>query len=156
MNRDSQAQRPAPRGGARWLLNFINLSTPLGIGIALLGGARPRPGPQGLLLAAGYRLGFPIAGAFTVGNVVITAGSAELLLADHGRMLRHESRHAWQYAACLGLPFLPLYAVAAAWSLLATGDVATANPFERLAGLADGGYPRRPSRFRRRRSGPLT
>ncbi|PFG66109.1 hypothetical protein B0O41_0888 [Propionibacteriaceae bacterium ES.041] len=147
MSRDTQKLLPRPRGGLRWLLNFVNLSTPLGVGIALLGGARPRPGPQGLLLAEGYRLCFPIAGAFTVGNVVITAGGLDRLLADDGRMLRHEARHAWQYAVCGGLPFLPLYAVAAAWSVVSTGDVASQNPFERLAGLADGGYPRRPSRF---------
>jgi hypothetical protein len=35
---------------------------------------------------------------------------------------------------------LPLYAVAAGWSWLRSGDAASRNPFERLAGLADGGY----------------
>lgn len=129
----------------------MNLSTPLGVAIALVGGARPRPGPYGLLLAEGYRLRFPVAGAFTVGNVVITAGGLDRLVSEDGQMLRHESRHAWQYAVCGGLPFLPLYALAAGWSLVSTGDPASDNPFERLAGLADGGYLRRPRRFVRMR-----
>ena len=56
-------------------------------------------------------------------------------------MLEHESEHTWQYAYCLGLPFLPLYLLATTWSLLRTRDRASANFFEKQAGLALGGYP---------------
>ena len=41
--------------------------------------------------------------------------------------------------AC-GLPFLPLYFIAAGWSQLRTGNPGSANIFERLAGLEAGGY----------------
>ena len=44
---------------------------------------------------------------------------------------------------CLGLPFLPLYGLAAAWSTWRTGDPASRNPFERGAGLVRGGYVQR-------------
>ena len=67
-------------------------------------------------------------------------------------LLAHEERHAWQYVACLGLPFLPLYAAAMAWSQLRTGDRASRNVFERHAGLDAGGYLPRP-RFVRPRAG---
>jgi hypothetical protein len=39
------------------------------------------------------------------------------------------------------MPFLPLYFLAAAWSLLRTGNPGTENMFERHAGLVAGGYP---------------
>ena len=55
-------------------------------------------------------------------------------------LLRHEARHSSQYAV-LGLAFLPLYFAAAGFSTLRTGDPASSNIFEILAGLADGGYP---------------
>ncbi|OYO24475.1 hypothetical protein CGZ93_03555 [Enemella dayhoffiae] len=129
--------------------NWVNLSTPLGLLVARIGGAGVRVGPEGLVLAEGYRFGFPVAGAFTVGNVVITAGDFDSLLRANPELLEHESRHAWQYAACLGVPFLPLYAVAAAWSFATTGDWASDNPFERAAGLLSGGYEKQPRRFRR-------
>lgn len=120
--------------------NWFNLSTPVGLLIARIGRAEVRRGPRGLLLADGYRLGFPIAGAFTVGNVVITARRWSDLLAASPNLLRHEERHSWQYLLCLGLPFFPLYAAAMAWSWLRTGNLARGNVFERTAGLADGGY----------------
>lgn len=124
----------------RWYANFVNLSTPLGLAIARMGKARVRPGPAGLVLAEGYRLRFPIAGAFTVGNVIITGSDFELLQRAHPDILDHESRHAWQWLVCLGLPFLPLYVLAMAWSWARTGDRAARNVFERAAGLASGGY----------------
>lgn len=114
--------------------NVLNLSTPCGLLLAGLGRARLRRGPDGLLIAEGYRWRFPIAGAFTVGNVVLTR-SPRL----NETLLRHEARHAWQWVAC-GQVFLPAYTAALAWSWLRTGDLAAANPFERLAGLAEGGY----------------
>jgi len=58
--------------------------------------------------------------------------------------MEHEDAHAWQYAYCLGLPFIPLYFMALAWSVLRTGDRASANHFERQADLAKGGYPTHP------------
>ena len=146
--------------------NLLNLSTPLGLLVALAGRARLRRGPRGLVLASGFRLGsggpasarahshppnLRLPPAFTVGNVVISPRPAGYL-DERPALLAHEERHSWQYVACLGLPFLPLYAVAAAWSLVRGGDVGVHNPFERLAGLADGGYPLVSARERRRRA----
>ncbi len=39
-----------------------------------------------------------------------------------------------------------VYGVAAGWSWLRTGDVASGNVFEQRAGLAEGGYRERPLR----------
>ncbi|WP_084957394.1 hypothetical protein [Thermoactinospora rubra] len=122
----------------RRVLNLVNLSTPLGLLIAAVGRARLAPGPDGLILAYGYRYRFPIAGAFTVGNVVVTRHSQ---LSE--RLIVHEGRHATQWAFCVGLPMLPLYVLAMAVSMAICGDQASYNPFERLANLDDGGYARR-------------
>jgi hypothetical protein len=127
--------------------NLANLSTPLGVLIAKAGGARLRGGPHGLLLAEGFRLLPKAAGAMTIGNVVLMGASASDLVDRLPRVLEHESRHASQWLRFLGLPFLPAYLLGGAWSLLRTGDRAAGNPFERAAGLVDGGYrdvPRRP------------
>lgn len=121
--------------------NLANGSTLLGLGIACAGRAAVSRGQRGLLVAGGYRPRFPPATAFTVGNVVLTRHSADWI-ARRPPLLRHEERHSWQYVACLGLPMLPLYALAVGWSYLRGGDPARHNPFERLAGLADGGYLR--------------
>ena len=119
--------------------NLFNGSTLLGLAVAYAGRAHVVPGPRGLLLAHGYRFGFPVAGAFTVGDVVLTRHPAGWF--DHRpRLLGHEERHSWQYAACLGLPMLPLYGLAAGYSWLRARDVGSHNAFERLAGLAEGGY----------------
>ncbi len=122
----------------RMIVNYLNVSTPLGLLIALIGGCSVERGPDGLWLACGYRIPFPVAPAFTVGNVVLYRDADEF----DGRpeLLAHEARHATQYAWCLGLPMLPMYAVAAGVSLGLSGDPASYNPFERLAGLAAGGY----------------
>ena len=125
----------------RQVVNAVNLSTLLGLIVAVIGRAGVRRGPSGLLLATGYRLRIPAAVAFTVGDVVLTRLSAEQLAA-RPRLLAHEARHATQWAWCLGPVFLPLYGVAALWSRARTGDFATGNVFERRAGLADGGYVR--------------
>lgn len=124
----------------RRTLNYVNLSTPLGLLVARLGGARTAAGPGGLILAHGYRIPFPIAGAFTVGNVVLTRHEEGYLAGD---LLRHEDRHASQYMACVGLPMLPLYVVAVVVSVLICGHQASWNVFERLANLEDGNYPRK-------------
>jgi hypothetical protein len=136
---------PGDDGGMQWwhlkaVANTLNLSTPFGLLVAALGRARPRLGPRGLVLATGYRLPVPVARAFTVGNVILTRHE-EGYVEQRPALLAHEERHTWQYVACLGLPMVPLYLVAAGWSYLRGGDFGVHNPFERLAGLADGGYP---------------
>ena len=120
--------------------NLVNLSTPAGLLLARLGGCSRRTGPYGLVLAEGYRLSFPAASAFTVGDVVITVHSFPALQQRMPRLLEHEERHSWQYFWCLGLPFVVPYTLATGWSILRTGDRAARNFFERNAGLVDGGY----------------
>lgn len=141
---------PSPPGtAAHWLRavgNTVNLSTPAGLLVATLGRARIRRGPRGLLLADGYRPRFPVAGAFTVGNVIVTSRSWDELDARFPELLAHEEAHTWQYLACLGLPYLPIYTACMAWSVLRTGDRASANAFERRAGLVIGGYREQPAR----------
>ncbi len=123
------------RQGANW----VNFTTPLGLTVARVGQAEIRPGERGMYVATDYAFAFPRASAFTVGSVLITHHDRDWLQC-RPRLIRHEERHAWQYAALAGLPFLPLYVAAMAWSQWRTGDRAAANVFERLAGLADGGY----------------
>jgi len=132
----------------RMILNFVNLSTPLGLLIAAAGGCTVRSAADGLHLACGYRIPFPLAPAFTVGNVVIYRDADEF----DGRpgLLGHEARHSTQYAWCAGLPMLPLYVLSAGVSLILSGDPASYNPFERLAGLTAGGYEQRGLWFLRR------
>jgi hypothetical protein len=125
----------------RRLGNLVNLSTPLGLAVARVGRARVRPGARGLLLADGYRLPFPLALAFTVGNVLVTSGQWDELERTRPGLLAHEEAHTWQWFWCAGLPFLPAYGACLVWSVLRTGDRAAANVFERRAGLALGGYP---------------
>ncbi|WP_459802820.1 hypothetical protein [Herbidospora sp. RD11066] len=131
----------------RRVINWINLSTPLGLLIARIGGATTRRGEFGLVYAHGYRYNFPIARAFTVGNVVVTKYPDGFL---QGPLLLHESRHASQYAALIGLPMLPIYVLSVLISVLVCGNVGTYNLFERMANLDDGGYPRIPPWWRRR------
>jgi hypothetical protein len=137
-----------PRHQVRQVVNVLNLSTPLGLLIAALGRARLHRGPDGLVLARGWRLPIRTAPAFTVGNVVMLRLSDDRLSRRPG-LLAHEGRHATQYAFCVGLPLLPLYFLAAGVSWVLTRDFAYGNVFERLAGLADGGY-QAPRRLRRR------
>lgn len=132
----------------RQVANALNLSTAAGLFVALVGGADVAPGPRGTLLATGYGFRIPRASAFTLGDVIITKKTLGQLQ-ERPHLLWHESRHAGQYAWCLGLPMLPAYGLAAAWSWLRTGDPASRNVFERRAGLQDGGYVERPLRRRR-------
>lgn len=127
------------RTRVRATLNLLNLSTPLGLAVARLGGARVHRGERGLLLAEGYRLRFPVAGAFTIGDVVTTSTTFRRLARHHPDVLAHEERHAWQWA-WTGSAFLPLYGLASAFSWLRTGNPALLNFFERNAGLHAGGY----------------
>lgn len=149
MDRDTRRTQSALGLRVRVVGNVINLSTPIGLAIALVAKAKLRPGPRGLILAEHYRFAFPVAGAFTVGNVVLTRSSFAELTSRFPQVLDHEDAHAWQYLVCLGLPFLPAYLAGSAWSWLRTGDLAAQNPFERHAGLHRGGYadvPIRPLR----------
>ncbi|MEW2360202.1 hypothetical protein [Spirillospora sp. NPDC029432] len=134
----------------RQAVNVANLSTPLGLLLAAAAARGPvRRGPDGLLIAGGYRPPVPVASAFTLGNVVLVRHDAASLL-DRPALLRHEARHSTQYAWCLGPAMIPPYLLCAGISMLLCGDHASYNPFERLAGLEEGGYRRRPVRFRRR------
>ena len=133
------------RWRVRQVVNVVNLSTPLGLLVAVAGRARVRRGPDGLLLATRFRVPVP-APAFTLGNVVVVKGD-DAVLTRRPRLLVHEARHATQYACCLGPVMLPLYGLAAAWSWLRCRDPASYNVFEVRAGLEDGGYP--PARTQR-------
>ena len=126
--------------------NVVNLSTPTGLLVAALGRATVTRRPGGLFLAEHYRLSFPVAGAFTIGNVILTRSRWEDLERRYPRLLDHEEAHTWQYLYCLGVPYYLAYTACMAWSVLRTGDRASANFFERQAGLVRGGYVERPSR----------
>lgn len=128
------------RHALRAVVNVVNLATPLGLVLAAVGRTRLRDGPDGLVLATGWRASLPRARAFTVGNVVI---SREEELPEP--LLAHEARHSTQWAACVVL-FLPLYLLAAGWSWLRTADTWSRNWFEVHANLTDGGYVPRPVR----------
>ena len=130
----------------RRAVNLVNGSTLGGVLVARLGGARLARAPDGLLAATGYGLPLPAAPAFTVGNVIITRRDR---IDPDSDLFRHEARHADQYAWCGGPLMLPCYFAAAGASWLLSGDVGAWNPFERLAGLTDGGYRDRPFRWSR-------
>ena len=126
-----------PRHRVRLAVNLLNGSTLAGLAVSLAGRARLARFPDGLLVGTGYRLPVPPAPAFTLGNVILTRHD---VLGRDTVLLRHEARHATQYAWCGGLLMLPLYFAAAGVSWLLSGDVGAWNVFERAAGLADGGY----------------
>jgi hypothetical protein len=126
----------------RQIANTLNASTLLGLLLAWSARTSVRTGPRGLLIATGYRWRLPFAQAFTVGNVVLFRTEASEALSNPV-LLGHEERHSSQYAWCGGLPFLPLYFIAAGWSQLRTGNPGSANVFERMAGLEAGGYVER-------------
>jgi hypothetical protein len=133
----------SPETAWQWMRlvgNMVNLTTPIGLLVALVGRARIRRGPRGLFVGEGYRLKFPVASAFTIGSVITTTRTWPEELRRNPRLFDHEERHTWQYLYCIGLPFYPAYGVCLAWSMLRTGDRAARNFFERQAGLADGGY----------------
>lgn len=127
------------RDRIRHIANWINLTTPVGLLVAGVGRARVRRRSDGIIIAEGYRFGFPRAGAFTIGDVVVTASTIDHLEHHVPGVTDHEIRHAWQYAAG-GVWFLPAYLMGSAWSLARTGSPALKNPLERHAGLVAGGY----------------
>ena len=142
-----------PRHRVRLAVNLLNGSTLAGLAVSLAGRARLARFPDGLLVGTGYRLPVPPAPAFTLGNVILTRHDQ---LGRDTVLLRHEARHATQYAWCGGLLMLPLYFTAAGVSWLVSGDFGAWNVFERGAGLADGNYTARPLRpaLRSGRSAP--
>lgn len=127
--------------------NKRNGSTAFGLLVARIGRCRITRGPRGMWLADRYRFGFPAAGAFTVGSVAITRQEWPEILEHREWLLRHEEWHSFQYQRCGGLPFIPAYLLACAWSKMLTGDVWSRNVFERGAGLAIGGYTERAMRL---------
>jgi len=133
---------------ARQVVNLANGSTLAGLGVAALGRAAIARSADGLFASTGYRLPVPPAPAFCLGNVIVTRRD---FIEPGSRLFRHEARHATQFAWCGGVIMIPLYLAAAGVSWALTGDFGARNPFERLAGLADGGYADAPLRtvFRR-------
>lgn len=130
----------------RMVVNWINLTTLLGLLVTVLGRAELRRAPGGLLVAGSYQLPVPKQQCFTIGNVVSTRRTAAWLLEpERAELLSHEAGHATQYA-WLSVVFFPLYGLAALWSWLLTGGYGARNIFERRAGLAAGGYENRPIR----------
>lgn len=146
----SPAELPqTPWTRARTVLNWVNLSTPLGLLVARAGGATIKRRGRGTYLATGYRPGFPVASAFTIGSVIISRHDRDHL-ERRPRLLVHEDRHCTQYAFVLGVVMLPVYLLFVAVSWVVAGDHWSCNPFERLAGLSDGGYAPPTTRFSRR------
>jgi hypothetical protein len=135
------ALRPGLR--LRQAVNLANGSTLAGLGVAALGRAAIARSADGLLTGTGYRLPVPPAPAFCLGNVIVTRAGE---LDSGSRLFRHEARHATQFAWCGGVVMVPLYLTAAGVSWVLTGDFGARNVFERLAGLADGGYADTPLR----------
>ena len=126
----------------RQVANLLNLSTPLGLLLAVTGRARLTRGPHGTILAYGYRWPVPAprAPAVTVGDVVLLRLDPERV-AGRPRLLEHEARHCTQWAWFVGpAGFVPAYLIASLWSWWHSGDFALRNPFEMHADLVDGGY----------------
>ena len=132
----------------RTAVNWVNLSTLLGLLVARIGGASLHRRGRGTYVCTGYRFGFPVANAFTIGSVIISKRDLDWMAA-RPLLLQHEDRHCTQYAFLIGPVMLPLYVLSVGFSYLLAGDHSSYNPFERLAGLADGGYPPPTSRFSR-------
>ena len=135
----------------REIANFINLSTPAGVLIALIGGAKPhRTASQYRMIHAfPYRLRWPRGTVFTLGNVVISRRDTATLSANS---LHHERRHSTQYAWCLGILAVIPYAAACGWSWLLTGSLSARNVFEKRAGNEHSGYYSPPLRPLSRRA----
>src|SRR5699024_4902931 len=130
----------------RNVANVANLSTPLGLVVAMAARGRLRV-VDGLVVAERVRLPLVTASALTIGSVVRVPDRAlDDVVVRIPMLVEHESEHAWQYAYCLGLPFIPAYMAAMGWSWLRTGDRSSANCFEVQAGLDSGGYRRRGTR----------
>ena len=124
----------------RNIANLCNGSTVLGIVAGVIGRGRFRRHRQ-LVVVDGVRLPLVRASAMTIGSVVLVPDKTlEEASKRIPLLVEHEDAHAWQYAYCMGLPFLPCYLIATLWSLRRTGNRAQANFFEVQAGLEAGGY----------------
>lgn len=134
--------------------NVVNLSTPLGLVLAAVGRGRLHlDRDRRVAVADDVRLPLVTAGAMTVGDVVLVMRrTAAELEARNPRVMDHEEQHAWQWAYCFGLPFLPLYFAMMGWSTWRTGDRASFNFFEQQAGLEIGGYKKKGAKARKRKS----
>jgi len=138
---------PEPADRKHWVktrrvANLVNLSTPLGLALAVTGRATLARGPHGTIIAYGYRSKVPAprAPAVTVGDVVLLRLDADAL-ARRPHLLDHETRHCTQWAWFLGvIGFIPAYLIGSVWSWWRVRDFAVANPFEVHAGLVAGGY----------------
>lgn len=117
------------------VLNAVNLTSAAGFLVARTAGCAIARRDD-YWEATGYRWRFPVAGAFTIGCVVISRQRAT------PSVWEHEKGHVRQYAV-LGPGFWPAYAAAAAYSWVRTGDWWSRNVFERRAGLTAGGYVER-------------
>ena len=134
--------------GRRVRINQLGLSTGIGLLLARIGSRGERVQlPTGELLVGGWLPKLPPAYAFTIGDVVLTRGTAAEMLAAP-QLLGHERHHSVQWACCGGslLVYLPLYWFACGWSWLRTGDRSSRNPFEVRAGLQAGNYLQLPVR----------
>lgn len=124
----------------RNVANVLNGSTLLGFAMGATARGRFRRHAQ-LIIVEHARLPFVRAMAMTVGSVVLIPGrSLEEAQSRIPTLIAHEDAHAWQYAYCLGIPFLPLYLAASMWSMARAKDRASCNFFEVQAGLDSGGY----------------
>lgn len=153
--RPPAAAVPLPAYSPRFVLlrrvaNVLNLSTPLGLLLAVASRSTFSRGPHGVLVARGRPLPFlaPRAMAVTVGDVVLLRAS-DAAMARHPHLLDHEARHSAQWALWIGpVGFVPAYVAGVLWSWWHSGDGALRNPFEVRAGLLEGGYVRAGSRGR--------
>ena len=131
------------------MINWINLSTLLGLLVARIGGTTRHRRGRGTYVCTGYRFGFPVAGAFTIGSVIITKHDLDWLSESGQCCSSTRTGTAPSTRSSSDPVMLPLYFVSVGISYLLAGDHSSYNPFERLAGLDDGGYPRPTTRFSR-------
>jgi hypothetical protein len=122
----------------RSIVNWLNLSTPLGVLLGYAAGGRPYS------FDAFYRIRQfrgcrrrPISTwrVVTVGNVLLLNGQPDRGVSKG--ILVHEGRHSTQYACLGGVLAIPLYGFAMLVSLVRTGNRTEANVFENVAGPPD-------------------
>jgi hypothetical protein len=118
------------RRGAHVLRFVINLPVTVpALFWGMLHGGSPQLHP-GLFISCGGMSGGYVKGGTTYGSVWLFG---DLMSPER---LRHESKHATQWALCTPVLFPPLYLLAE----LAGRRDPCRNVFERWANLADGGY----------------
>jgi hypothetical protein len=130
-------------------VNALTGVTLLGLIVGFAVGNKPQWSREHGIIFFGHRRWSPrFASAITLGDVVIALRPrfTHLETFPHALLL-HEARHARQYPFLLGFPYFPAYWLACGFSWVISGSHAAFNPFERCAGLADGGYPSRRVRW---------